>query len=164
VVGKLQPRAYQLSWIDTGCPLNTFTENPVVKQPAVAKKHTMLPVLTVLFLISYGLMSMLVIEQGNTIQHQRYLIGDLLKDSNELSGMKMNAIREKTLAAQKKGQNHLAPPVAGATSAPQAPAAKAPATHGPTSSAAPRTRAHDDKVPPRPAADMADARRALKTI
>jgi hypothetical protein len=164
VAGKLHLRAHQPSWTDTGCQLNTFTEIPVVKQPAAAKKHTMLPVLTVLFLISYGLMSMLVIEQGNTIQHQRYLIGDLLKDSGELMGLKMKAGREKTLALQQKSQNHLAPPVAGATQVPQTPATKAPATHAPTSQAAPRARAHDDKVPPRPAADMADSRRALKTI
>jgi hypothetical protein len=167
VVGKLLPRVHQRSWTDTGCPLNTFAEIPVVKKPVVAKKHTMLPVLVVLFLISYGLMSMLVIEQGNTIQHQRYLIGDLLKDSGELMGMKMNAIRQKTLAGQQKGQNHLAPPIAGATQVPQAPQSptnKASGTHVQSGQAAPRVRAHDDKMPPRPAADMADVRRALKSI
>jgi hypothetical protein len=145
--------------------LNTFAEIPVVKKPAVAKKHTMLPILTVLFLISYGLMSMLVIEQGNTIQHQRYLIGDLLRDSGELSAMKMKSVREKALAnAQNKSQNRLAPPVAGATQTPQSPANKASGTHAQSGQASPRVRAHDDKMPPRPAADMADVRRALKSI
>ena len=143
---------------DSGCQLNTFIES-VVKQPAVPRKYGMLPVLTVLFLISYGLMSMLVIEQGNTIQHQRYLIGDLLRDSGELSGMKMKAIREKALAAQHKGQNHLAPPDA---VAPSTPGAKTP--HSPSAQASPHIRAHEYRMPPRPAADMADSRRALKTL
>ena len=37
----------------------------------------MLPVLTVLFLISYGLMTLLIVEQGTTIQAQRTLIHQL---------------------------------------------------------------------------------------
>jgi len=141
--------------------MNTFSENPVVKQPAAKKKYGMLPVLTVLFLISYGLMSMLVIEQGNTIQHQRYLIGDLLKDSGELYSMKMKAVQEKN--AQRM-QKHLPPPVAGAPAASQAAPSKPSQTPAPSSHASPRAHTHNDKVPPRPASDMADGRRALKTI
>ena len=37
-------------------------------------KNAMLPILVVLFLISYGLMSVLVVEQGRTIDSQRNLI------------------------------------------------------------------------------------------
>jgi hypothetical protein len=64
-----------------------LVEAPVVRM----KKRTLLPVLTVLFLISYGLMTMLIVEQGNTIQSQRYLIQQLFSDSVELSSMKGKA-------------------------------------------------------------------------
>ena len=53
-----------------------------------SKKHPFLPLLTVLFLISYGLMTMLIVEQGNTIESQRLLIKQLFSDSAELSVMK----------------------------------------------------------------------------
>lgn len=53
-----------------------------------SKKHPFLPLLTVLFLISYGLMTMLIVEQGNTIESQRLLIRQLFSDSAELTAMK----------------------------------------------------------------------------
>jgi hypothetical protein len=53
-------------------------------------KHSMLPVLVVLFLVSYGLMSMLVVEQGRTIDTQRNLIHQLFRDSAELNAMRMH--------------------------------------------------------------------------
>ena len=48
----------------------------------------MLPILTVLFLLSYGLMTLLIVEQGSTIQSQRAMIQLLLGDSSELFAMK----------------------------------------------------------------------------
>lgn len=53
-----------------------------------SKKHPFLPLLTVLFLISYGLMTLLIVEQGNTIESQRLLIKQLFSDSAELTAMK----------------------------------------------------------------------------
>lgn len=52
------------------------------------KKNTLLPLLTVLFLVAYGMMTMLIVEQGNTIESQRLLIKQLFSDSNELSALK----------------------------------------------------------------------------
>lgn len=52
------------------------------------RKHTLLPVLVVLFLVAYGTMTMLIVEQGNTIESQRLLIKQLFSDSAELSAMK----------------------------------------------------------------------------
>ena len=54
----------------------------------------MLPLLTALFLISYGLMTLLIVEQGSTIQSQRTLIQQLLGDSTELSALKGKAIQQ----------------------------------------------------------------------
>lgn len=44
--------------------------------------------LTVLFLVAYGLMTMLIVEQGNTIESQRLLIKQLFSDSAELTALK----------------------------------------------------------------------------
>src|ERR1700747_3372388 len=67
---------------------------------AAPKKHGWLPLLTVLFLISYGLMTMLIVEQGQTIESQRALIRELFGDSKELSVMKLKANVEHAQAAQ----------------------------------------------------------------
>jgi hypothetical protein len=59
--------------------------------------------LTVLFLFSYTLMSLLIIEQGNTINSQRLLIRQLFTDSAELSAMKGKAAQQQhALAANPK--------------------------------------------------------------
>ncbi len=52
------------------------------------KKHTMLPVLVVLFLVSYGLLTLLVVEQNRTITAQRSLIQQIMGDSFELNKLK----------------------------------------------------------------------------
>ena len=49
----------------------------------------MLPVFVVLFLVSYGLMTLLVVEQGRTIDNQRSLIQSLFDDSNKLSQLRV---------------------------------------------------------------------------
>ena len=62
-----------------------MTENSAV---ATKRKSALLPILTVLFLISYGIMTMLIVEQGNTIDAQRLLIKQLFSDSAQLNAMK----------------------------------------------------------------------------
>ena len=52
------------------------------------KKHSMLPFLVVLFLISYGLLALLVVEQDRTITNQRSLINQVMGDSLELTALK----------------------------------------------------------------------------
>ena len=52
------------------------------------RKRALLPLLVVLFLISYGLLTMLVVEQSKTISSQRTLIHLLFKDSLHLSALK----------------------------------------------------------------------------
>jgi hypothetical protein len=51
-------------------------------------KHSMLPFLVVLFLISYGLLALLVVEQNTTIAAQRSLIQQTMGDSLELTALK----------------------------------------------------------------------------
>jgi hypothetical protein len=52
------------------------------------RKRGLLPLLVVLFLISYGLLTMMVVEQNRTIISQRTLIHLLYKDSLHLSALK----------------------------------------------------------------------------
>ena len=134
------------------------------------KKLSWLPLLTVLFMISYGLMTMLIVEQGQTIESQRALIRELFRDSTELSATKMKAVEEhnhaQALAQNPSSQNP-------STQAPssQAPSVQAPMRQAPSSQAGPQQRAQnqlkpkaDFQMPSKPAADLADHRRALVTI
>ncbi len=125
------------------------------------KKRTLIPLLTVVFLLSYGLMTMLIVEQGSVIQSQRNLIKILMSDSAELWSMKGKAIADQQ-TARTKAQGH-AP----------APSVQIPSTQIPSTQTAPQLHAqgHTGKMgkpqplhPPVPAADLVDQRRALRTI
>jgi len=70
------------------------------------RKRALLPLLVVLFLISYGLLTMLVVEQNKTIASQRTLIHLLFKDSLHLSALK-KAERQKARATADAPGNSL---------------------------------------------------------
>jgi hypothetical protein len=72
-------------------------------------KRTLLPVLTVLFLVSYGLLTTLVVEQGRTIDSQRNLIRMLFDDSIQLSSLKGKAVQKQQAEARAEAQRK-APP------------------------------------------------------
>ena len=69
--------------------LNLLPDTAVIR--AEKPKRTMLPLLVVLFLISYALLAMLVVEQAHTIDAQRILIHQLFSDSVELFALKGKA-------------------------------------------------------------------------
>ena len=81
-------------------------------------KTSLLPVLVVLFLISYGLLTLLVVEQNRTITSQRNLIGQLYSDSMQLTVMKNKEI-QKERAAQGKTQSPVQAPSSQANSQPK---------------------------------------------
>ena len=130
--------------------------------PVAPKKHSWLPVLVVLFLISYGLMTMLIVEQGETILSQRALIRDLFRDSKELSAVKINTLKERPLAPSTKAQ----------TPSTQIPSTQAPRIQSPSSQAGPQHGAQNEaskhkrqfRLPSKPAADLVDDCRTLITI
>jgi hypothetical protein len=130
--------------------------------PVAPKKHSWLPVLVVLFLISYGLMTMLIVEQGETILSQRALIRDLFRDSKELSAVKINTLKERPLAPSTKAQNPSTQ--IPSTQAPriQAPSSQAGPQHGAQSEASKQKRQF--RLPSKPAADLVDDCRTLITI
>ena len=137
---------------------------------AAPRKRGWLPLLTVLFLISYGLMTMLIVEQGRTIESQRTLIFELFGDSKELSVMKLKANVEHAHAAQAQSALTQAPSSHSPSSpnpSTQNPSTQAPAKQAPSSQAARRTQNQAVKpfqMPSRPASDLADDKRALITI
>jgi len=158
----------------------------VTDTPVAPKKHGWLPLLTVLFLISYGLMTMLIVEQGQTIESQRALIRELFRDSRELSAVK-KAQQELTQSSSAKTQAPVTqPPV---TQAPvthnrlsqnpssqnpssQNPPTQAPASQAPSSQAGTQHGAQNRaakqkpqlRMPSKPASDLIDDVRTLITI
>ena len=88
--------------------------------------RSLLPVLTILFLVSYGLLTMLVVEQGRTIDSQRNLIHLLFGDSVQLSSMKGKAIQKQQAEAQARAQSQKKSPPPQTT--PSDPQAQSPST------------------------------------
>jgi hypothetical protein len=170
-----------------GCPLTTLLDKTAVIAIATPtnskKRYSLLPILTVLFVISYTLMTVLIVEQGSVIQSQGGVIKVLLRDSVELWGMKGKANADKQIA-KAQGQNSEQAP---STEAParsqssQIPSAKVPSNQTP-SAASPSTQTPSTQgvqqhasrsgkaakpgiqAPPIPAEDLVDHRRALVTI
>jgi hypothetical protein len=73
------------------------------------RKRIMLPILVVLFLISYGLLTLLVVEQGRTIDSQRGLIREIFSDSAQLNAMKKTLIQKQSEARAHKQAHGQAP-------------------------------------------------------
>jgi hypothetical protein len=130
-----------------------------------------LPLLTVLFLISYGLMTMLIVEQGQTIESQRALIRELFRDSRELSAVK-KAQQERIQPPSAKTQLPVTQAPVTRNGSSQNPSTQAPATQTPSSQAGSQhgaqNRAAKQKphvqIPSKPASDLVDDVRTLVTI
>jgi hypothetical protein len=131
------------------------------------KKFSWMPILVVLFCLSYGLLTRLVIEQGRTIDQQAALIHELFRDSTELATNKMKALQDR--AAKIQAQKGQAP--SSQAQIPSAQAPSAPAQNAPSSRVAPQHRAPaqnqatpQSESPSRPASDQSQDRRALVRI
>jgi len=147
-------------------------------EPKAKRKHSLLPVLVVLFLISYGLMSFLAVEQDRTIASQRWLIRSLLSDSSELSSLKGKMIQKQYAEAQaqaKAGSRSQAQTPLAQTPSTQAPMTQAPLTQAPLTQDTPRGNAQSShnagksrkampQKPPLGISDIVDGRRIVKTI
>lgn len=118
----------------------------------------LLPVLVVLFIFSYLILTALVVEQGRTIEAQRGLIHEMLSDSNQLAMLKAQAAREQALRRSTgTAQNGSAQAGSAQTGQPGTPpsAPKAAGKDG-----KPASKSHPMKqAPGRPASDLEDVRR-----
>ena len=140
------------------------------------RKHGWLPLLIVLFLISYGLMTMLIVEQGKTIDSQRTLIRQLFRDNNDLAAAR-KAQPDTSVSQYPSAQAPLAQAPSSQVPLAQNPAAKAPSSQARSSRApssqsgaqrraqnsAPMAKSHY-QVPSQPASELVDSDRTLKTI
>jgi hypothetical protein len=138
-----------------------FNDATAVPDVTPTKKRSLLPLLTFLFLVSYGLMTALIMFQGTTIQSQRSLILQLFDDSRQLWAIKGKALHNKEMAgSQHQGQNPSSQTVA--------PPAKTPSTQEvprhKNQNHAGNTEKPEVHIPPQPAADLGDQRRVLISI
>ncbi len=125
--------------------------------------RSLLPVLTILFLVSYGLLTMLVVEQGRTIDSQRSLIHLLFSDSVQLSSIKGKAAQKQNDAqAQARAQAQKKSPAA--QPAPSDPR-KSPSTPQPQAGAKNQSTSKTGRPlpqkPPKNTVDQGDDRRTL---
>ena len=118
-----------------------------------------LPLLVILFIVSYGILTMLVFEQGQTIESQRGLIREMLKDSTQLASLKAKLARDEGKRLQDKASAQAEP--RGANSGNPAAGAKGPDKEMKRPSKSGRAM---KAVPGKPAADLEDVRRSTRVI
>lgn len=148
--------------------IGSATDTPV----APAKKRTLLPLLTVLFVVCYALMTMLIVEQGQTIESQRSLIRELFRDSTELSAAKMKAQQELQNPPSVQTQAPATQIPSSQNRVAKNPSTQAPTRQAPSSQAGPQQRAEQSaatkkpqlRMPSKPEADLIDDVRTLITI
>jgi hypothetical protein len=136
----------------TGCKLTTLLSDPPFSNEK--PKSRLLPTLIVLFLISYGLLTVLVMEQGRIIEVQRFLIGQLFGDSIQLTTMKGREILSRQRAAA------ATPAPAGPNSQVQAPSTQ----EKPQGKQSVKQQRPVPQKPPKNADDASDVRRVLVLI
>ena len=123
-------------------------------------RGALLPLLVVLFLVSYGILTLLVVEQGRTIEAQRGLLREMLKDSTQLAMLKNKLAREVAVQPHDKTAAPIEQKDAATGSAPSvAPKVPSKDTKRPGKSARIKREA-----PERPAADLQDVRRSTRVI
>ncbi len=128
--------------------------------PQTKTRGALLPLLVVLFLVSYGILTLLVVEQGRTIEAQRSLLREMLKDSTQLATLKSKLAREDSAQSHDKRAAQTEQKEAVSGSSPNvAPKAPSKETKRPGKSA--RTM---KEVPEKPAADLQDVRRSTRVI
>jgi hypothetical protein len=120
----------------------------------------LLPLLVVLFVISYGILTLLVVEQGQTIEAQRSLLREMLKDSSQLATLKSKLAREDSTRSHDKPAAQTEQKEAASGSSPSV-APKAPSKEAKRPGKAARTM---KEVPEKPAADLQDVRRSTRVI
>jgi hypothetical protein len=124
----------------------------------------MLPILVVLFVVSYSLLTMLVFEQGQTIEAQRGLIREMLKDSTQLAAIKGKLARDanqhpdnQRAGAHDKISGQADTNNPGPAAAPPSGSEKTAKRHGKS--------AHTTReAPGKPASDLEDVRRSTRVI
>jgi cytoskeletal protein RodZ len=144
-----------------GAQVTTLFGTPEVRPK---RKYSLLPLLVVVFLLSYGLMTLLIVEQSNTIESQRSTIQQLLGTSTEMSALKNKQVQQ-AQAAEVPSAPTQAPADVEKVSPVPAPSTQAvPSEKANKAHSGARVRRPLPEKPPTPASDIADERRSLMSI
>ncbi len=145
-----------------GGNLTVIYSSESVAPRSTSRPGAIMPLLVILFIVSYGILTMLVFEQGQTIESQRGLIKEMLKDSTQLAAMKDKIARDDGKRGHEKAP--AAPSEQKSTQSPN-PASGAKGSYKEATPSGPGKSAHTMKqVPGKPAADMEDVRRSTRVI
>ena len=144
-----------------------------------SRPATLLPLLVILFIVSYGILTLLVFEQGRTIESQRTLIRAMLQDSTQLASLKGKLARDVSnrphdkAAAQAEHKDADSGNRSADNPAADNPAAGSRSTGNPAAGAKgsdkqtkrPSKSARSAKeAPGKPASDLTDVRRSTRVI
>jgi hypothetical protein len=144
-----------------------------------SRSATLLPLLVILFIVSYGILTLLVFEQGRTIESQRFLIRAMLQDSTQLASLKGKLARDVSnrphdkAAAQAERKDADSGSRSAGSPAADNPAAGSGSTGNPAAGAKgsdkqtkrPSRSARSTKeAPGKPASDLTDVRRSTRVI
>ena len=109
--------------------------NVAVKPSGMSRrKRSLLPLLVILFLISYGMLTKLVLEQDRAIDSQRTLIHLLFKDNLHLSALKKAQGHDQSKASQGTSGSSVQSP-SSKISVTQIPPTQVPSVKGPSTQA-----------------------------
>ncbi len=108
-------------------------------------RRSKLPLLAILFMISYGLLTTLVVRQGRTINSQRNLIHLLFKDRIHLSAMK-DRMRRNQGSTQAQARSPLSQVPSSQIPLPQTPSSQIPFVETPS------TQARSNQIDPKASA------------
>jgi hypothetical protein len=128
--------------------------------PQTKTRVALLPLLVVLFLVSYGILTLLVVEQGRTIEAQRSLLREMLKDSTQLATLKSKLAREDSAQSHDK----LATPTEQKEAVSGNPQSIAPKVPGKEAKRPGKSARIMKEIPEKPAADLQDVRRSTRVI
>jgi hypothetical protein len=147
-----------------GATLTVIYSAPSEAPKTTSRPAAILPLLVILFIVSYGILTMLVFEQGQTIEAQRSLIREMLKDSNQLAALKGKLARDDSKRFHDKASGQ-ADRKDGDSGNPAAGAKGSDAKGLDKETKRPGKSAHSMKEFPRkPAADLEDVRRSNRVI
>ena len=131
-----------------------------------SRPTAILPLLVILFIVSYGILTMLVFEQGQTIESQRSLIKEMMKDSTQLASLKDKLARDDKRIQEKAAvqADHKDPESSSAAATTKA-FDKDKDKDKDKDGKHPGKSAHVTKeVPSKPAGDLEDVRRSTRVI
>jgi hypothetical protein len=152
------------NWAILGAIVTIVYSAECVASQTKPRPATMLPLLVILFIVSYGILTLLVFEQGRTIESQRTLIRGMLQDSTQLASLKGKLARDESNRSNDKaaakaehkdadsGNRSAGKPAAGAKGSEKE-------TKRPSKSAR-----STKEAPGKPASDLTDVRRSTRSI